>query len=259
MPDALLRGGWVVLIGGVALAQFLRLLWRLRHLAAAWLGLRPARAPDDYVRSLFDGYAASYDDHLLIDLAYAVPNGLRDLVGERLDGRAGCRILDLGCGTGICGPLFRRLADYLEGVDLSSAMLERAARRQVYDALHEAEMTAFLGAAAGGLDLCIAADVLVYQGDLGTLLRAVAGALKPGGLLAFSVEHATEPPFRLQRNGRYAHHPAHVRAAAAAAGLVLQAARSMTLRRERGRPVEGDLYLFALNATGWRDGARSHN
>ena len=34
-------------------------------------------------------------------------------------------VLDLGCGTGLCGPLLRPYARALAGVDLSPQMLER--------------------------------------------------------------------------------------------------------------------------------------
>ena len=41
--------------------------------------------------------------------------------------------LDLGCGTGLCGPLVKPRVERLDGVDLSGAMLDRARATGVYD------------------------------------------------------------------------------------------------------------------------------
>jgi predicted TPR repeat methyltransferase len=41
--------------------------------------------------------------------------------------------VDLGCGTGLMGPLLRSHVSVLEGVDLSTAMVEKARERGCYD------------------------------------------------------------------------------------------------------------------------------
>ena len=43
------------------------------------------------------------------------------------------KILDAGCGTGLCGPLLKPWARRLVGVDLSGGMLEKARALQLYD------------------------------------------------------------------------------------------------------------------------------
>ena len=47
----------------------------------------------------------------------------------------GRRVLELGCGTGLCAALFRSAAARLVGVDVSARMLERARARGLYDEL----------------------------------------------------------------------------------------------------------------------------
>ena len=49
------------------------------------------------------------------------------------------RVLDLGCGTGLAGEALRRRAAWLEGVDLSSGMIDQARRKGLYDRLEVAE------------------------------------------------------------------------------------------------------------------------
>ena len=43
------------------------------------------------------------------------------------------RAADLGCGTGLMGPLLRSHVACLEGADLSAAMVERAREKGCYD------------------------------------------------------------------------------------------------------------------------------
>ena len=57
----------------------------------------------------------------------------------------------------------------------------------------------------------LAADVLVYFGDLASLFAQIARVLDAGGLYAFSIELSAEQDFLLQPSGRYAHATDYVR------------------------------------------------
>src|SRR6185503_17156267 len=85
----------------------------------------PAMAPAGYVKDLFDSYADRFDDELVEWLHYRTPELLEQLV-LRNPPPAPLDILDLGCGTGLCGPLLRPIARRLTGVDLSPNMLAKA-------------------------------------------------------------------------------------------------------------------------------------
>lgn len=164
--------------------QLGKLIIRKRHLLCARLGLTPEKAPASYVRPLFDDYAQNYDDHLTGALRYNVPVQLRDILGSRLGGGVK-KAIDLGCGTGLCGPLFRDLASHLIGVDLSPKMPAEAQNRAVYDELVTDDLVTYLQRNAARFDLCLPADVFVYIGDLHPTFRAVVKALVPGGCFAF--------------------------------------------------------------------------
>jgi predicted TPR repeat methyltransferase len=100
-------------------------------------------APRAYVERLFDDYAAEFDQHLVDQLGYCAPQVLVRLVLAQ--GRqAFDDVLDLGCGTGLCGPLLRPHARRLTGLDLSAGMLEVARERAVYDQLLQAELSEHL-------------------------------------------------------------------------------------------------------------------
>ena len=99
-------------------------------------------------------------------------------------------VLDAGCGTGLCGVLVAPFARRLVGVDLSEGMLAHAKEKNVYHALMKAELTEYLRDNSEAFDLIVSADTLVYFGDLEGVIAACAGALRPNGLLVFTLEHA---------------------------------------------------------------------
>ena len=216
-----------------------------RHRLAALGGLpAPERAPDDYVETLFDASAEDFDDHLA-GLGYRAPTLVADRVAALVGEATGeLDVADLGCGTGLVGDLVRPWARSLVGCDLSVGMLRRARLRGCYDALHRAELSAFLRARHAAYDLVVCADTLCYLGDLEAVTRAVAGALRPGGTLVATVERLDDPsrPWRLTPTGRYAHGTEHLRAVSALAGLSDVTTTPVHLRLEAGEPVEGLLW-----------------
>jgi predicted TPR repeat methyltransferase len=204
----------------------------------------PARADDDYVAQTFDQFAASFDAKLS-SLQYRAPELIAQAVEALphlpLKAKA-LRVLDAGCGTGLCGPLLAPHARELIGVDLSAVMLQHAEPRAVYDQLIKAELTSFLQSQPAAYELVVSADTLCYFGDLGEVSQAAINALVPGGWLVFSVEslpdeHATD--YHLFPHGRYAHRPAYVAQALKAAGFAEVALAPVVLRMEAGKPVHG--------------------
>ena len=165
----------------------------------------PPVAPPGYLKDLFDGYADRFDAELVEGLNYRVPQLLATLV-TRNSSRAAIDILDLGCGTGLCGPQLQPVARRLTGVDLSPGMLEKARARDVYTELACMELTDYLASRGGEeFDLVVAGDVLIYFGDLAPVFAGVRRALRSGGLFAFSVEAAEGPEWELPATRRYRH------------------------------------------------------
>ena len=104
---------------------------------------------------------------------------------------AGRRVLDLGCGFGwFCRWVREQGAARVEGMDVSSRMLERA-RAETPDAAivyGQADLESVTLPAAT-YDLVYSSLALHYIAGLDRLVREVRGALRPGGVFVFSVEH----------------------------------------------------------------------
>ncbi len=198
----------------------------------------PPRAPAAYVRSLFDSYADRFETHLVDRLAYRGPQLLAAAVA-RLGRREFSQAIDLGCGTGLCGEIFRASVRQLAGVDLAPRMIARAKAKGVYDQLAVDSLEHFLGGEpAVSADLLLAGDVLIYIGDLAPLFGAAFRALRSGGLFAFTVQMA-ESGFGLGADLRYAHAASYVRETASDTGFALRVLEPGVIRQDAGRDVAG--------------------
>ena len=158
-------------------------------------------------------------------------------------------MLDLGCGTGLCGPLLGPLTDRLEGVDLSPTMLERAHAGGTYDALVQSDLVTHLRGTAQRHDLVVAADVFIYVGDLMAVLVGVRRVLDAGGLFVFSIESTDAAAgMVLLPSLRYAHSERYVRMCAQAHGFVVVEVRPTVLREEQQRPIDAMIVSLRLAA-----------
>ena len=198
-----------------------------------------------YIRSLFDSYAGYYEPHLLTHLHYQVPEKLHAaMLSVAAPNAVSGAVLDLGCGTGLCGPIFKPYAMSLVGVDLSPNMLEIARQKKLYDELVAADAVTYLQQLSASFQLMVAADVLVYFGDLSLLLAAAAGALAAGGYFVFNVEMSAEHDFVLTLSGRFAHHRAYLERQAALHGFAILKIEQTVLRYQAEEPVSGYLCVW---------------
>jgi predicted TPR repeat methyltransferase len=217
-----------------------------RHMVAATTRTdTPARAADEYVRKLFDDSANTFDADLG-KLDYRAPALVAAALAEQAREKAFPRVLDAGCGTGLCGPLVREHCQSLWGVDLSPRMIDMARARGCYDELAVAELCAFMRSRPGELDAIVSADTLVYFGDLAEPLGAAREALRPGGVFIFTLETSsdeTSDDFRLEVHGRYSHRESYVRRAMESNGLECLRLAGIVLREERDTDVNGLLMV----------------
>jgi len=214
-----------------------------RHMLAACTGRDvPERASNGFVETTFDSFAASFESKLE-RLSYRAPALVAAMLEDSgLEQSHRLEVLDAGCGTGLCGALVAPFARRLVGVDLSQGMLARAKEKNVYHALIKVELTDYLRDNSEGFDLIVSADTLVYFGDLEGVIAAFAGALRPNGLLVFTLEQvvggSADVDYRLELHGRYSHSRAYVERLLTFSDLQTKIIQAQ-LRTEAGAPVSG--------------------
>ena len=207
----------------------------------------PASAPQRYVQSLFDDYADTFDEHLVSVLRYEAHRFLVDNlrgVGPERFGAA----LDLGCGTGLCGPLVKPAVQRLDGVDLSPLMLDKARALGVYEQLAQGDLVEHLRGTPQTYDLVLSADVFIYVGDLEPVFAGVSRVMNRGGVFCFSVEQAgDEQMFQLTTQQCYAHSERYVRQLAERHGFEIVKMLRHAIREDQREPIVG-LYFYLFKA-----------
>lgn len=210
-----------------------------RHVLAAASGATPDKADPEFVRTVFDMLAPRYDDLMLGARSYRAPALIAQAVKAHTAG-SDLAILDLGCGTGLCGLMTREMAATLRGIDLTPSMAEYARATRIYDSVEVADVEAALAGDDALYDVVIAGDTLAYLGDPAPLLALVKAHLKPGAVFIFSVEVTADgAPRRLTPSGSFAHGRGELERLAATAGFTVVQMAAEKLRLVNGEPLRG--------------------
>ncbi|MGB8601226.1 MAG: methyltransferase domain-containing protein, partial [Rhizomicrobium sp.] len=196
------------------------------------------RSDAAYVRHLFNYFSSNYDSHMLSQLQYQAPAALRQLFDMVAPGAATLDLLDLGCGTGLGGAAFRDVVRHMVGVDLSPRMLDQARKRGQYQSLILADIERPV-IAENSFDLVLAADALVYLGELDKVLATAMRALRSGGHFLFTVEKKTGEGYELGPKRRWRHSESYLRRAADLSGFDLVGIIACEPRNENAVPVAG--------------------
>ena len=202
-------------------------------------------SPDNYVQELFDGYAETFDDQLIGQLQYKTPVLIGDMVKKQTDQTQKYKILDLGCGTGLAGIYLDDLSDHMVGVDLSSKMLKKAEKREIYDELVVSGIEQYLESHDFRPDIVVSADVFVYIGDLSSIFSFVSQSIQPNGIFVFSTEDSPDcESFELRDSGRYAHNEGYIKQLAQEYKFNILENSKMVIRQEANKPIDGQIYLL---------------
>ena len=135
-----------------------------------------------------------------------VPELIYSLIRKHLllDKEKKLNILDIGCGTGLMGPLLAANNINLVGVDLSEKMLQIAKNSNHYKQLVHSNIETFNYDHA--FEVIVASDVLPYLGDLNHFFHKCFQLNTSNGYLIFSFELNEEnnETFKLLNTLRYA-------------------------------------------------------
>ncbi|WP_017607804.1 class I SAM-dependent DNA methyltransferase [Nocardiopsis xinjiangensis] len=131
----------------------------------------------------YDGWSATYDG--------SVPDAMDlDLLDRLNPGNLHrTRAADLGCGTGRTGTWLRsRGAARIDGVDLSTGMLDLARSRGAHDTLARADVRES-GLQTGAYDTVVASLIDEHLPDTAPLYAEAARLARPGGRFLLAAYH----------------------------------------------------------------------
>jgi predicted TPR repeat methyltransferase len=215
-----------------------------KYMAAALSGENPKGIPPEYVKELFNQYSNRFDKHLIGQLSYQTPQHLRKALDDTIGMHKNFdKVLDIGCGTGLAGDIFRDIAGFLVGVDISNEMISSAEKKSIYNTLHVSEINDFLYNCRENFDLVIAADVFVYFGDLEPLFSCLEKRLNQEAYLLFSIESCPDEGYILRSTGRFAHGTNYIKSLAENHHFKVTAVNPVVLRKENEKSVEGEIFI----------------
>lgn len=151
-------------------------------------------------------------------------------------------ICDIGCGTGICGPLIRPFAKHLTGIDASPAMLASAKRFpiQSYDEFIEIDLRDhLLNTQSSRYDNIVAMNVMPVVGGLAPVMDGVKNALRNDGQFIFTAYElqATDGYRFIIDAKRFAHSKHYITEQATRAGLKILHMEEVRLYEVTARPT----------------------
>ena len=136
------------------------------------------------MRRRYDLWAKQYDDDVGSYEDYLVPVEATRVAGRVLQKDA--LIVDAGAGTGLVGQTLKEAGfENLVAVDYSEGMLEIARQKQVYQALHQCDLSGPTEFPAGSVDCVITCGTTTQMPCAS--LREFTRIVRPGGRIIFAV------------------------------------------------------------------------
>lgn len=219
-----------------------------KHMLSSLTGNTSETAPREYVENLFDGYSKKFETSLVDTLEYKIPKLIRDILIKPNSNRSLGSVLDLGCGSGLFGQEIKDHCSQIQGIDLSSKMLEQAELKNVYDKLIHSDIVEYLFTRPLSFDYYIAADVFIYVGDLTEIFRLIKSRNKKPGKLVFSTEHTEIDGYHLLKTGRYSHSKTYITSLCKKFNYNMSHFSTTNLRKEKGHFLTGGIYILSFNS-----------
>lgn len=200
-----------------------------------------------YVEELFDVFASDFDN-VLSELEYDSPKIIAQYLQEFLTAKNNDKIsiLDLGCGSGLCGKYLKKIfkKSRIVGVDISAQMLKTAKAKNVYDELIKGDIINCFDVKKEVFNVVVASDVLTYFGKLDAIFEKVDSVLCKNGVFTFTISEnkINNNDYFLMPSSRFVHTQKYVENEIKKRKFKLIKKESKILRKEGDKDVVGMVY-----------------
>lgn len=132
-------------------------------------------------------------------------------------------VMDMGCGSGYYADVLKPYCGLLIGTDVSTAMLDKAHAKGLYDKLFNCDFMSVLNAKPSTFDLLFAVRVFDYTVLTQDIVQKMASALKTDGKALFTirVNQFNEEPVAFVPPFKYGYNPKSVSEMLRLAGLTV--------------------------------------
>lgn len=200
----------------------------------------PDRQPEQLVIQTYEKKARTWDQDVgRADMAFLGPQHIEqaitvlNLESDKLD------VLDIGCGTGLCGAYLRNYSNRLHGVDLSSQMLALAEEKKFYDQLVCGDIVEYVNSTKDSYDLIVGSGVMIFFGDLTGVTEKVAHRIKPSGHFVFTLYKSKHNDIEIRDNMHFAHSEKYIEQVAMQAGFNVKQIKPVIHEYEHEQPQPG--------------------
>ena len=202
--------------------------------------------PMEFIENTFDHYANKFDHHLINILNYSVPNFIEkelNLIDKKIKFE---NVIDLGCGTGLCGKFLKNKSSNLIGIDISPRILEKADKKNIYDKLICSNFIDYLKKTSSQFDLFVAADVFIYTGEISETFDLIKKRASKESYFIFSTETLNQGNYKLQESGRFSHSENYIKQKSIENLMILISKKDIKVRKEKNKWIKGHLYFYKV-------------
>ena len=203
-------------------------------------GQIPDRQPEQLVIQTYEKKARTWDQDVeRADMAFLGPQHIEHALADLKLASDNLNVLDIGCGTGLCGTYLRNCASQLHGVDLSRQMLALAEKKKLYDQLVCGDIIEYISSTKNNYDLIVGSGVLIFFGDLQDAVTKIAQKILPSGHFVFTLYESKHNDIEIRDNMHFAHSEKYIEQVAKQAGLHIKQIKPVIHEYEHEQPQPG--------------------
>ena len=216
------------------------------HQLAMLEGKEVETTPIEYIENTFDNYSENFDIHLMKELEYKLPELINIKIKEQIDEKKFKLVLDIGCGTGLCGEYLKNYSEKLVGIDISSKMLRKAEKKNIYNQLIKKDLIDYIESTKNKYDLIVASDVFIYTGNISKVFNLIRKKLTKGAYFVFSTELLSGNNFKILKTGRFAHSQKYIEEKCEENLFKIIWSDTIKIRKESNKWIKGQLYIVKI-------------